>query len=243
MTKHRKDLVRRARLSAAASALALAAACATAPTPEEIHDRNWQVAATADAPPAYEVYLSQHPDGIHAQQARSRIAQLNAQEQAAWEETLKINTEEAYADFAYRYAWGPHRVRAEALRDERAAPRLAAEEAAAWSNARSEDTIIAYEAFLAQWPDGANASGANARLAELWKTDEGVFVRAVRSGSPAQLEDFIRYYSDSELVPDARQELERFRIRDDEAWRRALSRDSIDAYDDSGAPNAIGYVE
>ena len=79
MTKHRKDLVRRARLLAAASALALAAACATAPTPEEIHDRNWQVAATADAPPAYQVYLNQHPAGIHAERARSRIAELNAQ--------------------------------------------------------------------------------------------------------------------------------------------------------------------
>ena len=240
MTKSTPHIFRRARLVAAVSAIALAAACATGPTPEQIHDRNWQVAITADAPPAYEAYLRQHPAGLYTATAHTRIAELNAQELVAWEETLKVNTEQAYADFAYRYAWGPHRIRAEALRDERAAPRLAAEEAADWSTARSEDIIPAYEDFLARWPDGANARAADARLAALWKTDEGVFIRAVRSNSPAQLEDFLRYYSDSEFVPDARRELELFRIRDDEAWRRALSYDSIDAYDEYLQENPFG---
>jgi hypothetical protein len=167
---------------AAVSALALmASACVTGPSPEEIHLRDWQMAARADTPVAYQNYIRIHPGGLYVGMAHARTAELAAAEQAAFDAAKRANTERAFEDYLARYPWGLNAAEADALRAKAAAPRLAALEREAWAEADRRDIIDLYEAYLAEWPQGRNRIEAQARLDALWRTDQGAFVRARRS--------------------------------------------------------------
>ena len=66
---------RKAGLVAAASALALmASACVIGPTPEEVHSRDWEMAARTDTPQAYGGYLRLYPAGPFAAVAEHMIS-------------------------------------------------------------------------------------------------------------------------------------------------------------------------
>jgi hypothetical protein len=218
-------------LLAAVSAMALLGACVTGPSPEEIHMMDWQQAARMDNPPAYQHYLLVYPDGQYAGVARSRMEELGKMEAAAWDAAKRVDTETAWGDFVTRFPWSAHYPEADALRAKAAAPRLAAEEKADWANAQRVDVIDLYETYLGKWPTGPNAGKAKDRLDALWRTDQGAYVRARRSGSPVELQEFIRAYPRSAYVADARRELDAIRVRDGEAWRVALAGNTIEGYD------------
>jgi len=218
-------------LLAAASAIALLTACVTGPSPEEIHMMDWQQAARMDTPPAYQHYLLVYPDGQYSGMARSRMDELGKMEQASWEAAQRINTETGWADFTQRFPWSLHFAEADAMRAKAAAPRMAAEERADWANAQRTDVIDLYETYLGKWPTGPNAAKAKDRLDALWRTDQGAYVRARRSGSPVELQEFVRAYPRSVYVADARREIDSIRVRDGEAWRVALQTNTVEAYD------------
>ncbi|HEV7689519.1 MAG TPA: hypothetical protein VGO52_01790 [Hyphomonadaceae bacterium] len=218
-------------LLAAASAIALLTACVTGPSPEEIHMMDWQQAARMDTPPAYQHYLLVYPDGQYSGMARSRMDELGKMEQASWDAALRINTETGWADFTARYPWSLHFAEADAMRAKAAAPRMAAEEKADWANAQRTDVIDLYETYLGKWPQGPNAGKAKDRLDALWRTDQGAYVRARRSGSPVELQEFVRAYPRSGYVADARREMDAIRLHDGEAWRVALQTNTVEAYD------------
>ena len=226
---------------AAVSLLALAAGCVSGPSAEEILDRDWRIASQADAPPAYDTFIRQHPESANAAAARSRIDALRAQEIRDFAEARRLGTEQAYLDYLYRYStWGPNAAEAERLREAAARPRLIAEELAEWTALKGGSTIEPLEDFLERWPRGAHASEAQRALDALWKTDEGAFIRAVRSGSPRAVEDFLRIWPRSERRTDARDWLEDFRLRDDEAWRTAIRRNTLSSYGDYLDQNPYG---
>ena len=87
---------------AAVSLLALAAGCVSGPSAEEILDRDWRIASQADAPPAYDTFIRQHPESANAAAARSRIDALRAQEIRDFAEARRLGTEQAYLDYLYR---------------------------------------------------------------------------------------------------------------------------------------------
>lgn len=126
---------------------------------------------------------------------------------------------------------GINAAEADARRAVLAAPRLAAEENRAWQDVRKSDHIEVYEAFLEDWPRGAHATEARTKLDAMWRTDQGAFVRAQRSGSPAELQAFVLAWPRSTYATDARRELDLIRARDDDAWRRALADNSVSAFD------------
>jgi hypothetical protein len=135
------------RLAAGAASLAVAMALAgCAASPEEIHAREWEMAARTDTPQAYETYLRLYPGGPFAPVAEQRVAELSRMEVAAWEVAKRADTEASYEDFLARFPWGRNAAEAETLRAARAAPRLAAEERAAWDDAKRRDFIDGYEA-------------------------------------------------------------------------------------------------
>src|SRR5689334_22574702 len=104
-------------LAAAVSALALmASACETAPSPEQLHMRDWQMAARADNPVAYSNYIRIYPDGQYVSVAQQRIAELKQQEGDAFDIAKRAGTEQAYQDFLARYPWGMHVAEADQLR-------------------------------------------------------------------------------------------------------------------------------
>ena len=225
--RHRRIAV----LAAAVSAIALLAACETGPTPEELHQMDWSQAARIDTPPAYAEYMRVHPDGQYVVNAQRRTDELIRIEAEAYTFAKRADTEDGYVAYLAGFPWGANAESADARRAVLAAPRLAAEEKADWAEVRAMDQIEAYEVFLDDWPRGANAANARARLDALWNTDQGAFVKAKRSGSPSELEAFMRVHPRSEWLDEARSEIDLIYRRDDEAWRRALADNSIGAYD------------
>ncbi|RYZ11608.1 MAG: hypothetical protein EON61_09800, partial [Alphaproteobacteria bacterium] len=214
-------------LVAAVSASALLGACEVGPTPAEIAQVEWQTAARLDTPPAYEAYLRMYPAGEFNVVARQRIEELRIQESAAYQAARKIDNEDAYVSYLARFPWGLNSAEADARRATLAAPRLAAEENKAWQDVRKSDRIEVYEKFLADWPRGSHATEAGTKLDALWRTDQGAFVRAMRSGSPGEIQAFMQAWPRSTYVEEARRELDIIRVRDDEAWRRALADNSV----------------
>ena len=70
----------RLRAGAAATTLAfvlMASLAGCAASPEEIHAREWAMAARADTPQAYETYLRLYPGGPYASVAGQRVAELS----------------------------------------------------------------------------------------------------------------------------------------------------------------------
>ena len=192
------------RLAAAVSAFALLGACELGPTPEEILQMDWSQAARLDTPPAYSEYMRMHPDGPNVVMAQRRIEELTAIEAQSWMTAKKIDTEEGYEGFLSKYPWGVHSAEADGRRAVLAAPRLAAQERSEWEQAKAQDSIERFEVFIRDWPRGAHFVDARGRLDVLWKTDQGAFVRAKRSGSPVELDEFLRAYPRSKYAADAR---------------------------------------
>ena len=133
----------RAGLIAAVSALALGA-CVTGPSPEEIHQMDWQTAARTDTPQGYQAYLRLYPAGQYAPIASARVDELSRIEADAFAVARRADTEAAYDDFLARYPWGRNAPEADGLRATRAAPRLAKQELADWTEARRVDEIEIY---------------------------------------------------------------------------------------------------
>ncbi len=78
---------------------------------------NWRSAQTADSVEAYEQYLQQHPDSVHAVDAQARIVQLG--EERDWQAAAAVNDAAAYRQFLAQHQdgkWaGEARIRAENL--------------------------------------------------------------------------------------------------------------------------------
>jgi hypothetical protein len=141
-----------------------------------------------------------HPDGQYVANAQIRIAELNEMEAQAFVFAQANDTEEAYASLPRHLSLGVRMRRAaDGRRAVLAAPRLAAEEKAEWAEAQSQDRIEHYEIFLDNWPRGEHAAAAQTRLAALWKTDQGYYLKASRSGSVTELAAFIRAYPEFPL--------------------------------------------
>ncbi|WP_370230987.1 peptidoglycan-binding protein [Cognatishimia sp.] len=104
------------------------------------------------------------------EEARRRRLIEEARDRAYWNSTGISGLEEDYRLYLNRY---PDGIFADIARDgiadfeaERRAE-LSGRERAAWDRAEAENTIEAYEDFLADYPDGAFAETASARVADL----------------------------------------------------------------------------
>jgi len=64
----------------------------------------WRQAERQDSVAAYEAYLRDYPAGVHAPEARTRLADLR--EQQEWDRALRFNTPEAFQRYLSRYPSG-----------------------------------------------------------------------------------------------------------------------------------------
>ncbi len=98
---------------------------------------------------------------------RERRAAEEQRDRAFWAETGAAGDEAGLRAYLNRHPQGLFadlaRERIGSIEAERARVR-AERERADWADARAIDTISAYERFLAEWPDGANAANARSRL-------------------------------------------------------------------------------
>lgn len=104
------------------------------------------------------------------EEARRRQLEEERRDRAYWQETGAGGTEAGLRAYLERYPDGLFadvaRVRLNAIEEERRRQAAAADRAA-WDAARGADTIAAYRRYLQDFPQGAFAPAARARIAEL----------------------------------------------------------------------------
>jgi len=158
------------RLSVIAAFLALSViACSSS-------EADWQQATTANTIGAYQDFLKQHPNGQHADEARSRIRSI--EDDQAYVAALNSNTQQSFEQYLRNHPSGAH---AQEARD-----RITGfERAAAWKAAQSEASAGAIQAFLQKYPTGPESDEARAQLQKL-QADFQVQLASYRSRRSAE---------------------------------------------------------
>ena len=186
----------------------------------------WEQAANADNIEGYRDYLKVFPEGTRRDDARVRISALTARAEElaraeAQAEAETQATERAKADQA-RQAAAEAEARADAAEEAetRRQAALAAEQAKeqlSWAAAETNNSIEAYEAYLATYSDGANASTARDRIAALTQqailaagqADEQAWKEAGNAGNVAAYRDYLESFPNGNHADSARARLEK----------------------------------
>jgi len=121
-------------------------------------EADWQQATTADTIGAYQDFLKQHPNGQHADEARTRIHAI--EDDQAWKVAVNSNTQQSFEQYLHNEPNGTH---VQEARD-----RITGfERSAAWKTAQSEGTPAAIQGFLQKYPTGPESDEARAALQKL----------------------------------------------------------------------------
>jgi hypothetical protein len=183
----------------------------------EADENMWVQAVRTGTLGAFTDYLQNFPNGMHAAEARERIAALEAQarkdaDERAWAAARQADTAAAYADYLRDFPEGAHaaeaRERGAALDQE--ARRQADEKS--WQEALRLGTQVSLADYLRQFPNGAHAGEARQRLAALEQqarkeADEKAWDEAQRSGSLAAFQDYLRNFPNGAHAAEARQRI------------------------------------
>jgi outer membrane protein assembly factor BamD (BamD/ComL family) len=121
-------------------------------------ESDWKKAEAANTAPAYQDFLTQHPNDSHAQEARDRLNKL--EDDQAWSDAQKSNTLEAYQQYLQKEPAGAHVQDAHTQVS-------ALERAAAWKTAQAANTESALQDFLKNYSEGPEVDQARAQLKQL----------------------------------------------------------------------------
>jgi hypothetical protein len=145
---------------------------------------SWEAARSADTVASYHRFLRDHPDSGHADAAAERIAYLRLTKH------LRI---EAFEEFEENF---PESALLDELEE--------SVEQLYFERARDANTVEAYRAFLARYPDGQLTARARGNLEYV--------DRLSWSPTTAELEKFLEGHPESDFVPDATRTLELMRL-------------------------------
>jgi outer membrane protein assembly factor BamD (BamD/ComL family) len=121
--------------------------------------KDFKKAQDQDTEAAYQNYLRKYSDGPFAQQARDRIAVIEAED--AWKQLDVANTTpEALEEYARKYPQSAHANEA----TERV---IATRRATAWDKARTENSLESLQMFVQQYPEGVEADQARAQIDQM----------------------------------------------------------------------------
>ncbi len=121
--------------------------------------KDFKKAQDQDTEAAYQNFLRKYSDGPFAQQARDRIAVIEAED--AWKQLDVANTTpEALEEYARKYPQSAHANEA----TERV---IAARRATAWEKARAENSLESLQMFVQQYPEGVEADQARAQIDQI----------------------------------------------------------------------------
>ncbi|TQV79328.1 serine/threonine protein kinase [Denitrobaculum tricleocarpae] len=176
----------------------------------------WADAQSGDSAAAYNTYLAAQPQGGFVEDARRRLAELEQEQQ-------RIAQANAEADArAAELEREQERARAEAEAAAKAEAQRATDQAAAqaqeragWEAAQSDDSIEAYQDYLAAFAEGDNAAAARQRIAALQEEqtaeaeaaarlrDTQAWTEASRTDTLAAYSDYIRDFPSGEYSDEA----------------------------------------
>jgi serine/threonine protein kinase len=166
-------------------------------------EQAWQQAGGSGTLAAYNKYLELFPKGHYAVEAAGKVEQLKAEEEKrrkaaeaekkrqaekerqaaekrdeeAWQRAQQTNTPTGYAEYL-KNPGGKYRTQAQAKKDELEAKEKQEREArekdlAAWQAAHSANTIVAYDQYLRNYPNGNYANQATSNIKSLKKITDG----------------------------------------------------------------------
>jgi outer membrane protein assembly factor BamD (BamD/ComL family) len=180
--------------------------------------QDWRQATQADTVESYRAFLTRHPSGRYAVEARQRLTAAQQREGAqreeqAWRQAMQADTAVAYQGFLQRYPGSRHvaeaRQRLAAVQQRETAGR----EEQAWREATQADTVAAYQSFLGQYPAGRYAAEARQRLAAVQQRDSGrrdedeLWRRAEGATTADPIREYLRRYPDGRYAEAARRKL------------------------------------
>lgn len=190
----------------------------------------WQQTGSGNDEAGLRAYLNRYPNGEFAEIARERIAAIEEAraEQADidyWNQTGRGTNEAGLRAYLQRY---PQGIFNQTARQQLNALVTAGNHGQAWQQARAEDTLDAYRAFINTYPDSPHVQRARARINEI-QADNQAWQAAVNAGTAQAYRDYLNIYPDGRHADDARQRLQTGNA-DEQAWRTARDQDTVAAY-------------
>ncbi|MGH8149021.1 MAG: SPOR domain-containing protein [Steroidobacteraceae bacterium] len=140
-------------------------------------EADWQKASTANTVAAFQDFLKEHPNGQHADEARTRIHSLEDNE--AWISAMNTNTETGFQQYVKAEPDGAHVAGAQNKI-------TGFERAAAWQTASANGSADALKAFLDKYPQGPESDEARAQLQKLTSGYQVQLPGAFRSARTAE---------------------------------------------------------
>jgi formylglycine-generating enzyme required for sulfatase activity len=187
--------------------------------PKSADEQAWIKALEKDTLEGYREYLEAFPNGRYAEKAQEEI---DAYDNKAWATAEQRNTIAGYQDYLDAWPEGLHaskarermaemKARAEAIAKD--ARERAAQETADWEQAARENTVPAYEKYLAKHPAGKHASEAQERINALNASaaDNAAWQQAKTANRVDAYEQYMTSYPQGAYVPQAMAAIENLR--------------------------------
>ncbi len=168
LARIRQEIATEEALQATAEADKLAQQALDAKT--QADEAAWADAQSDDSAAAYNAYLVGQPQGNFVEDARSRLAELEQEQQRIAQAEAEAEADANAAELEREQEKARAEAEAAAKADaQRATDQAAAQaqEQAGWEAAQSDDSIEAYQGYLAAFADGDNAADARQRIAAL----------------------------------------------------------------------------
>lgn len=140
-------------------------------------ESDWQKATALNTEAAFQDFLTHHPNGAHAQEARDRIQAL--EDDQAWADAQKTATTDGYQQYLQKEPSGKHG-------DEAHTQITALERAAAWQSAQAANTEQALQDFIQKYTQGSEVDAAKAQLQKLQSEQYRVQLGTFRDGKAAE---------------------------------------------------------
>ncbi len=214
----------------------------------------WQRARQAANGAAYQTYLTEHPQGRFVADANQRLTELNraaaaqrlaALDDTAWQQAQQGASVAAFQ--AYLSAYPNGRAAADAtrrlgeLKQLEENNRLAALDQAAWRRARNGASLVAYQAYLTEHPQGGFVTDARNAIAELnrleaFTREDDVWQLANKDGTLAAYQTYLTAYPAGRFAENAQRRLTDIRqaqnllAADEQAWQAAKTGATLAAY-------------
>lgn len=162
---------------------------------KRLDDEAWGDAKRKGTIAAFNSYLSEHPDGLHASDAKATVADLlKREDMAAWEEANRVNTVAAYQQYIQRFPKGIYvseaRMGAQRVDDKKL-----------WDEVCAVNTVESYQRYLADtkvrlFNAEANDRISNLRMKKLQEDEENMWKQARTANT---LNAYAAYKSNSSL--------------------------------------------